>query len=107
MSTTAPAGSVNRHIGRNTATWVSDNMRGSGFRLVISQIEAVSDMAMPVRPSIVPPQMSVNGRLSNTAHAERGHAAPSTIAFAVSTAGPLKHSRRHKGAKRAFQGAGL
>ena len=47
MSARAPAGKVNRKIGSVTATWISETVKGSALRSVISQREAVSNIAVP------------------------------------------------------------
>jgi len=49
MSASAPAGSVKRNIGKLPATCTRETMNGSALRLVISQPEAVSFIAMPIR----------------------------------------------------------
>ena len=109
MSTSTPAGRVKMNIGRKAATCTSDTARGSALRLVISQAEAASDMAMPVRPSIVAAQMRVNGRLSNTAHAERGHSSSARRRLCCVHSSPAPPSDASDiGAPRAhFQGAFL
>ena len=53
ISASAPAGTVHRNIGRVLATCTSETALGSGFRLVISQAEAVSEMASPVSEQVV------------------------------------------------------
>ena len=37
-----------RNIGAIVATWTADTISGSGLRLVISQLMAVSNIAMPM-----------------------------------------------------------
>ena len=46
-SAKAPAGRVNRNSGKLTATWTRDTVIGLASRLVISQPDAVSNMAVP------------------------------------------------------------
>ena len=65
ISARAPAGSVNRNIGRLLATCTIDTALGSAFRLVISQPEAVSDIAMPVSEQVVAAQITANGLFPN------------------------------------------
>src|SRR5271169_5379528 len=61
MSASALAGSVNRNIGRLLATCTIETAIGSALRLVISQPEAVSDIAMPLRDNVVAIQITVKG----------------------------------------------
>jgi hypothetical protein len=69
-SASAPAGSVNRNIGRLLATCTMDTAIGSAFRFVISQAEEVSDMAMPVNENVVATQITENGRCENAPRRE-------------------------------------
>ena len=59
-SAKAPAGSVNRNNGRLTATWTRDTMIGLASRLVISQPDAVSNMAVPTFDMTLAVHMTVN-----------------------------------------------
>src|SRR5271157_5111725 len=66
MSASAPAGSVSRNIGSVVAICTADTITGSGLRLVISQLVAVSNMAMPTFETELAIRMTVNARLPNT-----------------------------------------
>src|SRR5271165_3881007 len=59
-SAKAPAGRVNRNSGRLTATWTRDTMIGLASRLVISQPDAVSNMAVPTFDMTLAVHMTVN-----------------------------------------------
>ena len=58
MSASAPAGNVNRNIGRLLATCTIDTARGAALRFVINHAEAVSDIAMPVRANVLAAQIT-------------------------------------------------
>ena len=72
MSASAPAGSVNRNIGRLLATCTIETARGSALRFVISHAEAVSDIAMPVRANVLAIQITAKGAWPNAPQRERG-----------------------------------
>src|SRR5277367_5547645 len=61
ISASTPAGTVHRNIGRVLATCTSETALGSGFRLVISQAEAVSEIASPVNEQVVATHITANG----------------------------------------------
>src|SRR5271155_2689020 len=65
ISASTPAGTVHRNIGRVLATCTSVTALGSGFRLVISQAEAVSEMASPVNEQVVATHITANGVWEN------------------------------------------
>ena len=58
-SARAPAGRVNRNRGKLTATWTSDTVIGLASTLVISQPDAVSNMAVPTFDRTLAVQMTV------------------------------------------------
>ena len=66
MSASTPAGSVSRNIGSMVATWTADTIIGSGFRLVMSQLIDVSNMAMPMFEMELAMRMTVNAGCANT-----------------------------------------
>src|SRR5574337_638428 len=66
MSVRTPAGSVRRNIGRVVATCTADTIIGSGLRLVISQLDAVSNIAIATFDNELATRMTVNGRLAKT-----------------------------------------
>ena len=57
-SLSAPAGRVKRNIGKVVATWTAETIRGLGLRLVISQAEAVSNIANPTLESELATRMT-------------------------------------------------
>src|SRR5271154_2800353 len=59
-SAKAPDGRVNRNSGRLTATWTKDTIIGLASRLVISQPDAVSNMAVPTFDKTLAVHMTVN-----------------------------------------------
>ena len=61
-SAKAPAGRVNRNSGRLTATWTRDTIIGLASRLVISQPDAVSNMAVPTFDMTLAVHMTVNAK---------------------------------------------
>src|SRR5271156_328140 len=61
-SAKAPDGRVNRNSGRLTATWTKDTIIGLASRLVISQPDAVSNMAVPTFDKTLAVHMTVNAR---------------------------------------------
>ena len=69
-SASAPAGRVNRNIGAIVATWTAETISGSGLRLVISQLIAVSNIAMPMLEIELATRMTVKARLPNTPQRE-------------------------------------
>src|SRR5271157_357333 len=69
-SAKAPAGSVNRNNGRLTATWTRDTMIGLASRLVISQPDAVSNMAVPTFDMTLAVHMTVNATWLKGPHRE-------------------------------------
>ena len=62
MSASAPAGRVNRNIGRLVAAWTRDTSSGSRARVVISQPDAVSYIEIPTSEKALASQMIANGR---------------------------------------------
>ena len=67
-SARAPAGIVNRNRGKLTATWTSDTARGSALRLVISQPDAVSNIAVPTFEMTLAVQITVNAKWPKAPH---------------------------------------
>src|SRR5208283_4073523 len=65
-SASAPAGIVSRNIGAMVATWTADTISGFGLRLVISQAEAVSNIAAPTADTELAISMTVKARWPNT-----------------------------------------
>src|SRR5271166_107120 len=65
-SASAPAGIVSRNIGAMVATWTADTISGFGLRLVISQAEAVSNIATPTADRELAIRMTVKARWPNT-----------------------------------------
>ena len=59
-SASAPDGRVNRNSGRLTATCTKDTIIGLASRLVISQPDAVSNMAVPTFDRTLAVHMTVN-----------------------------------------------
>ena len=59
-SAKAPDGRVNRNSGRLTATWTRDTIIGFASRLVISQPDAVSNIAVPTFDKTLAAHMTVN-----------------------------------------------
>ena len=59
-SAKAPDGRVNRNSGRLTVTWTRDTIIGLASRLVISQPDAVSNMAVPTFDKTLAVHMTVN-----------------------------------------------
>ena len=59
-SARAPAGRVNRNRGKLTATWTKDTVIGLASRLVISQPDAVSNIAVPTFGRTLAVQITVN-----------------------------------------------
>jgi hypothetical protein len=53
---------VNRNSGRLTVTWTRDTIIGLALRLVISQPDAVSNMAVPTFDKTLAVHMTVNAR---------------------------------------------
>src|SRR5450432_1810832 len=66
MSVIAPAGRVKRNIGSVVATWTADTIIGSGLRLVISQLDEVSNIAKPTFDAELAISMTVNAKLPKT-----------------------------------------
>src|SRR5271154_126761 len=60
ISAIAPAGRVNRNIGKVTAAWTSDTSNGLTSSVVISQPEAVSYIAMPTSAQVLAVQTIAN-----------------------------------------------
>jgi hypothetical protein len=56
---------VNRNIGRLLAACTIVTARGSALKFVISQAEAVSEIATPVREQVVAAHMTANGTWEN------------------------------------------
>src|SRR5271157_1680913 len=69
-SATAPAGRVNRNKGKLTATWTRDTVIGLASRLVISQPDAVSNMAVPTFDITLAVQITVNATEPKAPHRE-------------------------------------
>src|SRR5208337_4880764 len=74
-SARAPAGRVNRNRGKLTATWTRDTVIGLASRLVISQPDAVSNMAVPTFDRTLAVQITVNATELNAPQRERAGAA--------------------------------
>ena len=60
MSAMAPAGSVNRKIGSVVAVRTSETPNGSRLKVVISQPDAVSYIAMPIIAQVLAVQTIAN-----------------------------------------------
>ena len=94
---------VNRNIGAIVATWTAETISGSGLRLVISQLMAVSNIAMPMLETELATRMTVKATLPNTPQREGAGAA----SFGGEAVGELKRTtegcddRRHPCAHRA------
>src|SRR5277367_3608248 len=69
-SAKAPDGRVNRNSGRLTATWTRDTIIGLASRLVISQPDAVSNMAVPTFDKTLAVHMTVNATEPNAPQRE-------------------------------------
>ena len=78
ISASTPAGSVSRNIGSMVATCTADTIIGSGFRLVISQLIDVSNMAMPMFESELAIRMTENAACANTVGRDDGGSADSS-----------------------------
>ena len=61
-SANAPAGKVNKNSGRLIATWTKDTVIGSALRPVVSQPDAVSNIAVPTFDTTLAVPMTVNAR---------------------------------------------
>ena len=72
-----PDGRVNRNSGRPTATWTRDTIIGFASRLVISQPDAVSNMAVPTFDRTLVVHMTVNATEPNAP--QREGAGPATV----------------------------
>ena len=70
MSLSAPAGTVSRNIGSVVAICTADTTIGSGLRLVISQADAVSNIATPILATALAATMTAKARLPNTPQRE-------------------------------------
>ena len=77
-SAKAPDGRVNRNSGRLTATWTKDTIIGLASRLVISQPDAVSNMAVPTFDKTLAVHMTVNA--TEPKAPQREGAGPATVA---------------------------
>src|SRR3984957_18681792 len=86
MSAITPAGTVHRNIGRVLATCTSETALGSGFRLVISQAEAVSEIASPVNEQVVATHITANGVWEKAPRRECGE----PIAWVVNRHAPVR-----------------
>src|SRR5271166_3206450 len=69
-SARAPAGRVNRNKGKLTATWTRDTVTGLASRLVISQPDAVSNIAVPMFDRTLAVHMTVNATELNAPQRE-------------------------------------
>ena len=69
-SARAPAGRVNRNMGKLTATWTKDTVIGLASRLVISQPDAVSNIAVPTFDRTLAVQITVNATELNAPQRE-------------------------------------
>ena len=74
-SASAPAGKVNRNNGRLTATWTSDTASGLALRLVISQPDAVSNIAVPTFENDARRPDHGESHMPNAPHCEGARAA--------------------------------
>src|SRR5277367_3597418 len=86
ISASAPAGTVHRNIGSVLAICTSETALGSGFRLVISQAEAVSEIASPVNEQVVATHITANGVWEKAPRREYGE----SIALVVNRHAPLR-----------------
>src|SRR5271168_98945 len=86
ISASTPSGTVHKNIGRVLATCTSVTALGSGFRLVISQAEAVSEMASPVNEQVVATHITANGVWENAPQRECGE----PIAWVVNRHAPVR-----------------
>src|SRR5277367_3308244 len=83
MSASAPAGNVNRNIGRLLATCTIDTARGAALRFVINHAEAVSDIAMPVKANVLATHITAKAGWPNAPKRERRLSVESTAATEV------------------------
>src|SRR5271163_2818848 len=83
MSASAPAGNVNRNIGRLLATCTIDTARGAALRFVINHAEAVSDIAMPVKANVLATHIAAKAGWPNAPKRERRLSVESTAATEV------------------------
>ena len=75
MSASAPAGRVNRNIGRVVAAWTSEIVAGSRSRVVISHPDAVSYIEVPTSARAIAAQTTAKGVWENApSHAQRASA---------------------------------
>src|SRR5579863_3623054 len=85
ISARAPASSVNRNIGRLVATCTMDTAAGSALRLVISQPEAVSDIAMQISPAVLAAQITEKFGERNALHHGGGGSFAESVTIAPSS----------------------
>src|ERR1700675_3829277 len=86
ISAITPAGTVHRNIGRVLAICTSETALGSGFRLVISQAEAVSDISSPVNEQVLATHITANGVWEKAPRRECGE----PIAWVVNRHAPVR-----------------
>src|ERR1700678_1972540 len=86
ISASTPAGTVQRNIGRVLAICNSETALGSGFRLVISQAEAVSEIASPVNEQVVATHITAKGVWEKAPRRECGE----PIALVVNRHAPVR-----------------
>src|SRR5579863_6274840 len=70
MSANAPAGRLNRNIGKVDAAWTRATVNGSGLRLVISQPAAAFCIQLPILDRTVADQSTVKVVYWNGLHAD-------------------------------------
>ena len=87
-SASAPAGIVRRKSGAMVATCTADTISGFGLRLVISQLEAVSNIATPTAEIELAIRMTVKARWANTPQGEGGEAEGSGVETACEVTAP-------------------
>ena len=89
ISARAPAGKVQRNIGKLLATCTRETALGSGLRVVISHADEVSEIARPVSEKVVATHMTTKGALENAPFSKL--AGPT---YRTSMAAPIR--RRHE-----------
>jgi hypothetical protein len=81
MSVKAPAGKANKNIGSVVATWTSETAMGCAFKLVISQGEAVSNIARPTFDIRLDTKTAVKAGYPKTPHREGAMSSGAAAAF--------------------------
>ena len=85
MSASAPAGIANRQIGSVLAACTSATIKGSGFRLVISQPEAALYIQPPILETSVAVQMTANTGWRNGAANDETLTAPVPVGLLIAS----------------------